>query len=297
MDRKKPFVLLAALGGILALAALACKMPGIGQHGKNPLADIPDAQEHVSEEQLQAEIEATREEFFSDENFQGQKTYNSLENADSDNAADCDSGFPQGQDILIKQRYEGMGDDKVILWVGGETLIYEGTDKPYVFCRESHKIKFKDSDGNKEFTLYECVSFRNGGFDLTVSFYDSFLEEDVVCFQDEYTLTDTADEHIQAFNGEWFSPEHCEGDDEFPYQWTVSLTPRENAYLIGTIRFHSCGSGNVVYSVVGRVQVEHDSVGLSGTKISGAGALFDSAPPEQLFDFRPGGPPYPDLSK
>ena len=304
MDKTRPFALFAALGGILVLAALACNIPGVDfAGGEDPLADIPEAQEHISDEQLQADIDADRAEFFDDDTFRGEMTYDSMESADPANEAACDSGFPQGKDVIVSQRFipkeESCGpEDKVILWLGGETRIYESTkDEPYVFCRKSHTGKVKNILESKEVVYWECISFRNGGFNLFVKYYDPFEDDYRHCFYDEYRLTDTAAQHFQAFNDQWFSPGKCEGDDEFPYKWTVALSTTKKGVISGTIRFHRCDSGNVVYSVRGQVSVGDDEVALFGTKRSGAGDLFNSAQDEVLFHYTIGGYPIPNLSR
>jgi len=99
-----------------------------------------------------------------------------------------------------------------------------------------------------------------------------------------------------SFDGTWFSTEDCGDESEFPYTWTVALNQNDAGEVTGTIRFHKCDGGYVVYSVTGQVVPDQEYIELSGTKVSGAGNLFESsAPDEQQFTFTPGWAPSPNL--
>ncbi len=99
-----------------------------------------------------------------------------------------------------------------------------------------------------------------------------------------------------SFDGTWFSTEDCGEESEFPYTWTVALNQNDNGEVTGTMRFHKCDGGYVVYSVTGQAVPDQEYIDLAGTKVSGAGNLFESsAPDEQQFIFTPGVVPSPNL--
>jgi len=99
-----------------------------------------------------------------------------------------------------------------------------------------------------------------------------------------------------SFDGTWFSTEDCDEESEFPYTWTVALHQDDEARVTGTMRFHKCDGGYVVYSVTGQAVPDQEYIVLTGTKVSGAGNLFESASPnEQQFTFTPGFAPSPNL--
>jgi hypothetical protein len=101
---------------------------------------------------------------------------------------------------------------------------------------------------------------------------------------------------ITDFSGQWTGGSCGEGS-EFPYQWSVSLLQDEQGKINGTIRFHDCENGYVVYAVSGQALEDQDYVDLSGVKNSGSGEIFDGAADQVSFTFTPGFAPNPDLSR
>jgi hypothetical protein len=301
MWKKQPFPVMVFLLGILLVLMLACRITG--DLSDENFKDIPEPQEHISQEQLQETIKKTQEAYFS-EDFNGQKTYASLESANPDNNAECDSGFPAGSNLIVKQHfYPGESErNRVVLWIDGETRIYNNTGKPYEFCRNAHIKKLEEGDpdydefSSNQVQFEECLTFQNGGFDLTVQYWDQIEEEYVECYWDEFHPTEAAAVEYQTFNGQWTSSEECENEKEFPYTWTVALTTDEAGNIVGTIRFHTCGGGNIVYSVKGEVDLRDPSgVYLTGDLITGVGDLYDAAPIDPVFYYEIGKPPEPNL--
>lgn len=100
-----------------------------------------------------------------------------------------------------------------------------------------------------------------------------------------------------SFDGTWFSSEDCGGESEFPYTWSVALGQDVTGKVNGTIRFHDCEHGYVVYSVNGQVVDDQEYIELSGFKNSGSGEIFEGAAAEVIFTFTPGFAPNPNLSR
>jgi hypothetical protein len=130
------------------------------------------------------------------------------------------------------------------------------------------------------------------GFNLHVEFYDQTLDENIICFEEEYTRTGAENAGTYNFGHTWDSGPLCGEEFEVNYKWRISLIQNDKGEITGTIRLHDCpGGGQVAYHVVGQEIEGQHFVILQGTKSGGAGKLYQDSLDEQYFRVTYGLPP------
>ncbi|MBN1669146.1 MAG: hypothetical protein JW862_18775 [Anaerolineales bacterium] len=286
---------------MLLLAALACNAPGFED---DPAIRVPEG-EHVSDEELRAEMDATYEAYFSD--FDGEQYYSGNTIASEWIKPECDFGFPQGQNLQFDQAFT-PGDepvpyprDQVSVSVDGfmQTYTQDG-DSPYTFCRD---VKKETGDNGKEILYKECLTFKHGGgFEVSVHRIEdpqnnySWWDQNDLCYLDVFAPVPAPPQAEGEFDGSWNSGPVC-SESETPFSWQVSLIQNGDS-VIGSVHFHKCpGGGQVGYSVTGTVVPGQEYIELQGTKAGGAGALHGSSPETQVFTFFPDSPPLPNFGE